>query len=250
MIIDTHTHLLDGNWLSDYPGCPTAEELIDAQDRFGVKEMWMSSVGALAEDFVYYNQQLYQITKNFPERFKNFATASSYFGDKAVNEIRKCLNDYGFKGIKVHYWMQGGLVHSETSRKIMELSIEFQVPVLFHDGTPPTSDTLQIAYLADLYPEAKIILGHSGMLDSFRSAIVACNTHQNIYLCISASPIADVREICKNAKHDRLLFGSDYGAGPTDDIFWDRYHAIEYGCEDLELKDKIFFNNARELMAG
>ena len=131
----------------------------------------------------------------------------------------------------------------------MELSIELQVPVLFHDGTPPTSDTLQIAYLADLYPEAKIILGHSGMLDSFRSAIEACNTHENVYLCISASPIADVNEICQNAKHDRLLFGSDYGAGPTDDIFWDRYYAIEYGCEDQELKNKIFFSNARELMA-
>ena len=248
MIIDTHTHLLDGNWLSDYSGCPTAEELIDAQDRFNVREMWMSSVGALAEDFVHYNHQLYKITKKFPERFKNFATASSYFGDKAVDEIRKCIKDYGFMGIKVHYWMQGGLVHSVTSRKIIELSIEYKVPVLFHDGTPPTSDTLQIAYLADLYPEAKIILGHSGMLDSYRSAIEACNSHENIYLCISASPIADVKEICQKARQDRLLFGSDYGAGPTDDIFWDRYYAVEYGCEDKELKEKIFYRNARELV--
>ena len=35
MIIDTHTHLLDGDWLCAFSGLPTAPDLIAAQDRFG-----------------------------------------------------------------------------------------------------------------------------------------------------------------------------------------------------------------------
>jgi len=249
MIIDTHTHLLDGGWLSAFEKCPSTQQLLEAQDRFGVSQMWMSSVGALAEDFMRYNRQLHEITKHHPQRFKRFAAASPYYGDRAVNELRHCIKDLGFEGIKVHYWMQGGTVHDQTSANIMELAIACGVPVLFHDGTPPTSDTSQIAYLAERFPQAKVILGHTGMLDSYRYAIKACNDNENIYLCISASPVGDVAEICSGARPDRLLFGSDYGAGPTDDIFYDRRDAIEYGCADAELKKKIFYDNAAKMYA-
>ena len=247
MIIDTHTHLLDGGWLSAYERTPSAQELLDAQDRFGVCQMWISSVGALADDFVHYNRQLHEITRHETRRFKCFAAASPYYGGRAVSELHYCLENLGFEGIKVHYWMQGGTVHDKTSTEIVELAVRYRVPLLYHDGTPPTSDTLQIAYLAELFPEAKIILGHSGMLDSYRSAIKACNDLDNLYLCISASPPGDVAEICREVRPDRLLFGSDYGAGPSDDIFFNRKDSIEYGCADANLKNKIFYENAVNL---
>ncbi|HPY37337.1 MAG TPA: amidohydrolase family protein [Clostridia bacterium] len=247
-IIDTHTHLLDGDWLCEFSQMPTAQSLLAAQERFGVEQMWMSSTGALADDFTYYNRLLFEITRPAPNRFINFAAASLYYGDRAIDELKRCIEEYGFGGIKVHYWMQGSTVHSAATAKMMQLAIQYEVPVLFHDGTPPTSETLQIAFLAQEYPEATVILGHSGMFDTFRSAIDACNRYENIYLCISASPIADVEEICRSARPDRLLFGSDYGAGPTDDVFWNRLEAIEYGCKDSVLKNKILYENAKALM--
>ena len=66
MIIDTHTHLLDGDWLCAFSGLPTAEALIAAQERFGVSQMWMSSTGALADDFSFYNRQMHEITRAYP----------------------------------------------------------------------------------------------------------------------------------------------------------------------------------------
>lgn len=248
MIIDTHTHLLDGDWLCAFSGLPTAEALIAAQERFGVSQMWMSSTGALADDFSFYNRQMHEITSAYPERFRCFASASLYRGDRAIDELRRCVEEYGFGGIKVHYWMQGSTVHSKATQQMMELAVSARVPVLFHDGTPPTSETLQIAYLAERYPEAKVILGHSGMFDTWRSAVDACNRLDNLYLCISASPVGDVQEICARARPDRLLFGSDYGAAPTDDVFWNRYDAIEYGCKDASLKERIYWKNAEELI--
>lgn len=75
--------------------------------------------------------------------------------------------------------------------RIVELAVEYDVPVLYHDGTPPWSETLQVAAMADYYPEAKIIIGHSGLFDAYRSAIRACNTHDNIWLQICGPCVGD-----------------------------------------------------------
>jgi predicted TIM-barrel fold metal-dependent hydrolase len=249
MIIDTHTHFLDCTCLCPCEDGLPIETMVQTQDKFGIKEMWISSTGALAQDFEFYNKNMFEHTKEYADRFRNFATASPYFEQRAIDNIRKCIEQYGFKGIKVHHWMQGGSVHSSTTHKIMEMSIEYNVPVLFHDGTPPTSDTLQIAYLAGLYPEAKVILGHSGMFDTPKCAVEACNTYDNIFLCISCSTIQDAKMIFNNARPDRLLFGSDYGAADTEDVFTDRVDAIEYACDDEDLKKKIYYENAVKLVS-
>ena len=57
---------------------------------------------------------------------------------------------------------------------------------MFHEGTPPYADTLQVANLAELYPEAKIILGHAGLYDSYRNAVSAAKRLPNIFLCLKA----------------------------------------------------------------
>jgi predicted TIM-barrel fold metal-dependent hydrolase len=248
MIIDTHTHFLDGNWLSAGVTEVTVEEIISAQDTFGISEMWISSIGALAEDFCFYNRKMYEKTKAYKTRFKYFAAASPYYGSKAVDEIRRCIEDYDFRGIKIHFWMQGGSVHSPTTHRFMELSIKYKVPVLFHDGTPPACDSLQIAYLADLYPEARIILGHSGMHDTARSALEASIYHKNVYLCLSCSTLQDAGMIFQKAPADQLLFGSDYGAGPGQDLISNRRDTIEFACKDELLKHKIYYENAARLM--
>ncbi len=246
MIIDTHTHYIDGDWLC--AGTLSAEQMVETQDALGIQEMWISSTGALADDFVFYNRNMAKALKPYASRFKMFATASPYFQQKAVDEIRRCLEDEGFWGIKVHYWMQGGTVHMRSSAQILELAIQYKVPVLFHDGTPPTSDTLQIAYLADLYPEAKIILGHAGMYDSVDSAIEACNTHTNLYLCMSCSTIRGAQKILNNARPGRILFGSDYGAAETRDICTDRLETVRLASRDDAQCRMVYYDNAAALL--
>lgn len=246
MFIDTHTHYIDGDWLCS--GKLSLEDMAETAAEFGIKELWMSSTGALTDDFVFYNRNMYEKTRPFTGLFRNFASASPYYQDKAITELRRCIEDYGFWGIKVHYWTQGGTVHMKTSADILELAIRYRMPVLYHDGTPPTSDTMQIAYLADRYPEAKIILGHAGMYDSAKCAIEACNTHENIYLCISCATVETARDIIANTRPDRLLFGSDYGAAETRDVFTDRVDTIRYACRDEAARETIFHGNAEMLL--
>ena len=248
-MIDTHTHFLDGDWLHAGATEMTVEEIVKAQDMYDISEMWMSSIGALADDFTFYNRNMFEKTKACADRLRYFAAASPYYGRRAVDEVRRCIEDYGFKGIKIHFWMQGGSVYSPATHDMMELAARHRLPVLFHDGTPPACDTLQIAWLAGQYPEVDVILGHSGLHDTFRAASEAARRLKNVYLCISASPIADVGWIIDNTPHGQLLFGSDYGAAPDTDLIANRRDAIEYACDDASIKEDIFKNNARALMS-
>jgi hypothetical protein len=103
MIIDTHTHFLDCTCLCPCEDGLPIETMVQTQDKFGIKEMWISSTGALAQDFEFYNKNMFEHTKEYADRFRNFATASPYFEQRAIDNIRKCIEQYGFKGIKVHH---------------------------------------------------------------------------------------------------------------------------------------------------
>lgn len=103
--------------------------------------------------------------------------------------------------------------------------------------------------MADTHPDTEIILGHAGMFDSYRAAIEACNTHNNIWLCICGTIVGDTREILEKARADRLLFGTDYGASDRENLVVDRLKIMDYACSDETLRQKVMETNARALLA-
>lgn len=250
MIIDTHTHMSDGGWPPQSNLCLSAEEMVRVMDRNGIGSMWISSSTALARDFVEYNRKTAAFIKAYPDRFLGYVTVNPNYHELVEQEIRECIGKLGFRAIKLHPWLQAFSVHMPIVHRIMELAAEYRVPVMFHDGTPPYSDTLQVAALADTHPDVDIILGHAGMFDSYRAAIEACNTHDNIWLCICGTIVGDTREILRSARSDRLLFGTDYGASNRGNLVVDRLKIMEYACDDDVLREKVMWENAERLLCG
>jgi len=255
LIIDTHGHIQD----HDYPAGSTlfvdAGMMVDALDRHGIAEIWVSPVSAMVRgsDCAYHNKKQYeQFKKPYPDRFRNYAVFSPYYGNEMREDIKRCFEEYGFEAIKIHSWVQGFGLHQPAMYEIMEAAVKYDVPVMFHDGTPPYADTLQIASLAQRYPESKVLLGHAGLYDSYRSAIQACNAHDNVWLILIGPITGDMREILRDARHDRLLFGTDYccaGDGWVgESIIVDRINIIKFACPDKELYDLIMYKNAQTLM--
>jgi len=246
MVIDTHVHYPDGGWP---PGAPrlAAGDVVDAMDAQNIEVAWISSVGALILDAALYNENMYDDTRPYSNRFRLFASVNPNDGKRAIGKLQKFI-DMGFQGVKLHPWLGGFSPFSETVYSIVELCGLHGLPVLFHDGTPPYSDTLQIAHIASLFPQTKVILGHTGLFDSMHSAVNACNEYSNIYLCISCSTLQGLRYIIKNARHDHLLYGSDFGASTDQSLIVDRLRTIELVCEDEALREKILHRNALELI--
>ena len=247
MIIDTHTHMADGGWPPGSTRAFTAEQMINAMDRFDVEKIWIFTETGLVRDCIENNTKLHDFVKYAPKRFIPFLTVNANYHEQVPDEIRRCVEDLGFRGIKLHPWLQGFSLTSAIVFRMIEESIKYKIPVIVHDGTPPYCDTLQVANLAEIYPESKIILGHSGLHDTFRSAIIAANRFKNIYLCVSATEIGDNREIIRKVDNDRILFGSDFGVGDSS-LIQDRIDALKYACETEEQERKFFYENARRLI--
>lgn len=252
MIIDVHAHLLDTGYPIGSDLTISAAEMVDAMDRYNIAQMWVSPATALVKDFVKLNRYQNDFFKQtYPERFKNYAVFNPYFPEETKEEIKRCFEEYGFAGIKIHNWMQGIAPHQKAVYQIVEAAVKYDVPVLFHDGTPPYSDTLQLSAIAEMYPDAKIFLGHAGLYDSYRAAIQAANTHNNVWLVLIGPTIGDMKEIIANVRHDRLLFGTDYcfggGGWIGESLIADRMDIVKYACKEERLLDQIFYQNALSL---
>ena len=246
-IIDTHTHYMDGKGLI-YNVAISAGRMVEIMDMHDVEECWVSSGTGLMKDFVESNKRQWLATKDYPGRFVNFFVVNPNYPEHLEDSIRRAVEDWGFRGLKFHPWCSGFPIDNSTTEMVAGLAIEYGIPMLYHDGTPPWAETLQVAAIAEKYPEAKVIIGHSGLLDAYRSAIEACNTHDNIWLGICGPCVGDAREIIRSVNPEKLLYGSDFACSETDNLVAERIKVVEYACPDKDLQKKIFYENARKLI--
>ncbi len=108
--------------------------------------------------------------------------------DDAVAEVERCVQQLGLSGIKLHPWLQAFSVTHPGMKLIMDAASAFNVPVLFHDGTPPYATPRQIGWLAARHPKVTVILGHAGLADLWRDAADVARLCPNVWLQPTAAP--------------------------------------------------------------
>jgi predicted TIM-barrel fold metal-dependent hydrolase len=170
----------------------------------------------------------------------------------AADEIVRSVRDHGMRGVKLHPWVQAFSPHAAALDPICETAAALGVPVLFHDGTPPFSEPLQLAVLARRHPRTAIILGHGGLHDLWREAAAAVEVSENVHICLCATPPYAMRLLVERCPLDRLLFGTDGGLLPEP-----RQHYVTLRVRQLEhlrlteaQRRAILDENPRRLLAG
>ena len=252
-MIDTHGHVMGPGYPLGSEFTISAEEMLAAMEQYQISQIWLSHCNAIALDDTTYNRELYEnYAKHYPDQLVGFICLDVFQGaEHCRDEIRRCVEEYGFKGIKIHSWIQGFALHHPIVYEVMEAAEQYHLPVLFHDGTPPYADTSQIAGLAERYPKVPVILGHAGLYDSYRAAIGASQQMDNIYLCLVGNTISSIREMLQKVRHERILFGSDYCFGQdaqTDrTLIQDRLDALLEAAEGADVEN-ILCKNARNLL--
>jgi hypothetical protein len=95
--------------------------------------------------------------------------------------------------------------------RVCDMAANYDIPILFHDGTPPYSLPSQIALLARRHPRTRIILGHCGLLEYWREAAEALDVAENLWGCLCGPHTAGMKHIIQRCDVTRLLWGSDFG---------------------------------------
>ena len=250
MKIDTHCHLM----LRPFCGRPATdpEKLLADLAECGLDGGWVSSIDAMVcselSEQKKLHDELADLTVKYAGKLWGMCVVNPNAMDAAVSEVDRCVRELGFIAVKVHPWLQAiSVVRSEGLDLIMAHAGQLRVPVLFHDGSPPYSTPLQIAYVAERHSGTTVVLGHSGLADLWRDAAEAAKRCQNILLQPTAAPSVAIRAAFQAVGSDRMLFGTDAGFGSQ--------AIIRYGLDQFrdalgqEIAERIISENPAKLLA-
>ena len=249
-MIDFHTHApawRTGSWLSGAPF--SAEQLLDMMDGNDLEACVVLSHDGLFEPGPRANDELAEFVAHAPDRLFALGTVNPRRAD-AAEETARCLNELGMRGLKLHPWLQGFSLHEPGLDPVCEALVDGGGMLLCHDGTPPYSTPLQLAALARRHPRLAVILGHGGLHDTWREALVASQRTDNLYHCLSGTPPYAVRQIALHGPAEKLLFGSDAGLSDVPDQPYARARIREVAALDLpaERLEAMLTTNPRVLL--
>jgi predicted TIM-barrel fold metal-dependent hydrolase len=239
LIVDGHCHLGSGHEYQQ-----TESDLLREMDLYKVDRAVICPVDrCIAVDNRAGNDEVLRAARSHPDRFYAFATANPWYGERAVSELRRAL-DEGARGIKLHPALQGFLLCDDLAYPIVELAAVRHIPVFFHTGTPAFAQPMQLAELALRYPQVTFIMGHMGSTDFKMEAIAAAQLSPNILLDTSWILPDLVARAVIEVGADRVVFGSD---SPLSTL------AIEIGARqatrmDAEARTKVMGGNMLRLI--
>lgn len=227
LVVDTHAHIQLGSSWSMRPLAPQA--VVDHYAGLGVDRVWYSSVDALLENqseaHRRYNDQMAELQRTFGDRFVGMATVNPREGAPAARELERAITQLHLGGLKLHGWLQPVSCTDACLEPIFEVANGLRLVVVFHDGTPPYTGSLQIAWLAERYPDCTMILGHGGLKDLAENALQAIRRHPNVYMQTDGPTLLELRRAVTAVGPERMLFGSDGGFG---DLTYIDYQLLKF----------------------
>jgi uncharacterized protein len=203
------------------------------------------------------NDYLLELATAWPHRFLPFAVTNPSLGKIAVAEARRCL-EAGARGLgELHAQPQGfNLADPGAMAPLVELAVEFGVPVMIHVNEPVGHDypgkgpvTPPSIYRFVLaFPEATFILPHwGGGLPFYELMPEVAEACARVYYDSAASPFLYRSDIYRLAAAacggHKILYATDYPLLPYGRTLAD----ARAGMDDGALETDILGGNAARL---
>lgn len=206
MIVDSHVHIGKSTRLQiDVDG----EFLVRAADKLGIDKLCCTDLTALFYDMHEGNALLHREMQKFPDRILGYASLhSTRFGEEALDELRRCKEVYGMRGLKIYSTPEMSIAEP-AMLPILSLCADLKMPILAHT-TPHECE-----YLMREVPDVMFIMAHAGAQPyahgDWNRAIQAAAKYPNLYLDTASSTIdTGFVEACVAALGaHKILFGTD-----------------------------------------
>ncbi len=195
------------------------EFTLAAMDAAGVKvglvAAWYGPEGALIS-----NDEVAELVRAHPDRFVGVASVDLRQPHEAVRELRRCVNELGFKALRVVPWLWGLPPNDRRYYPLYVECIELGVPFctqVGHTGPLRTSETGRpIPYLDDValdFPNLVIVAGHIGYPWT-EEMIALARKYPNVYIDTSAYTArrypAALVDYMRGGGRKKVLFGTNY----------------------------------------
>lgn len=206
MIVDAHVHIGKSTRLQINVG---ADFLVQVADEMGFDKICCTDLTALFYDMHEGNRLLYREIQRFPDRIIGYATLhSTRFGQEALDEIDRCVEEYGMRGLKIYSTPEASIAEPAMI-PILEKCVEHDIPILSH--TTPA----ECEYLMAAVPECKLMMAHAGgqpfAKGDWNRAIMAAQRYPNLYLETASSTIdaGFLEGAVRTLGANKIIFGTD-----------------------------------------
>lgn len=181
----------------------------------GILSAWLAPEGSLIS-----NDEVASFVAACPTRLSGLAAVDLRSPIRAVRELRRCIRELGFKGLRVLPWIWGLPPNDRHYYPLYAECVELGVPFctqVGHTGPLRTSETGRpIPYLDDValdFPDLVIVAGHIGYPWT-EEMIALARKYPNVYIDTSAYtakryPPELVRYMQRDGRR-KVLFGSNY----------------------------------------
>jgi predicted TIM-barrel fold metal-dependent hydrolase len=199
---------------------PSIAVTVAAMDRAGVRFGLMSAWHA-PEGVLIGNDEVAGWVGAYPDRFAGVAAVDLSKPMEAVRELRRCVTQHGFIGLRVVPWLWDAPLTDRRYYALYATCVELGVPFFTqvgHTGPLRPSETGRpIPYVDQValdFPELVIVGGHIGYPWTEEMVAVA-RKHENVYIDTSAYtakryPPELVRYMQSTSGRRKVLFGSNY----------------------------------------
>lgn len=197
---------------------PSVAETLALMDAAQVDKMLISAWQAPHRDMIS-NDEVAGFVAEAQGRFVGVGSVDISKPMEAVREIRRCVNELGFKAIRVLPWLADLPPTDRLFYPVYAACAELGVPFctqIGHTGPLMSSEVGRPIYLDRValdFPELVIVGGHIGYPWT-EEAIAVATKHENVYIDTSAFTIRRyppelVRFLKSNGAH-KVMFGSNY----------------------------------------
>ncbi len=207
VIIDTHSHLGNCQVFDLEVG---EEELLGAMDRHGVNASIVFPFPG-ATDIPATHDRVHRLAQAHPGRIFGLASVNPHLPlQEYAHEVRRCVRELGFVGIKLHTIGHAINPLSKDAQKVYETAQELDVPVVAHTGLGvPFALPSLFLRVAQSYPGVKFVLAHAGYGMFTAEALAVARVCPNVYLETSWCPAHMIGGLFKALEPGRLMWGSD-----------------------------------------
>jgi hypothetical protein len=201
--------------IPDIPLSATIEAMDEAGVEVGLVTAWWGPQGALID-----NDEVASFVREHPERLLGLASVDLASPMGAVRELRRCVHELGFRGLRIVPWLWGLPPDDRRYYPLYAECIELDVPFCLqvgHTGPLLTSEPGRpIPYLENValeFPELRVVAGHIGA--PWTQEIISLATKfPNVYVDTSAYKAkrypADFVEFMRGRGAKKVMFATNY----------------------------------------
>jgi predicted TIM-barrel fold metal-dependent hydrolase len=249
-IFDAHLHIPSDNGENFQWNLVTRnmQEFVAYLDKCKVRRGVISSSWAnkaiTPDDYRGGNREVAKYVDRYQGRFRGSCVITPFRIDEALREIEYCRKELGFVWLgEFCNYMTGYAYRTPEWAEVMKLAAKLNLVIQIH------TNTAEMQYLAENFPEATIVFPHlGGSRDDIFARIAIVARHKNTHIELSGSGherVGIIEKAVAEIGADRVLYGSDFTINEPAGVI----ARVRNAFLTSEDREKILFRNVERLLA-